>query len=171
MTQKEVDGSTMCKTLLARYCVVSFANLCSTYRYLIKLVSQFTLLASMKKGNKPDFHHAAPPQKGRELYDIFIGQVRKLYQEDKVKDGVFQAMMDVGIVNDGPVSTSPPSSPSIPPLSSPSSAPSSPTPSSDPPPDPPTSFIPTTPCIGVDFTCLDEVVFRKPTKSQDDLLT
>ncbi|CZT22348.1 probable D-tyrosyl-tRNA(Tyr) deacylase [Ramularia collo-cygni] len=66
-------------------------------------VSQFTLYASMKKGNKPDFHHAAPPQKGRELYDIFIGQVRKLYQEEKVKDGVFQAMMDVGIVNDGPV--------------------------------------------------------------------
>ncbi|CZT22349.1 related to aminoacyl-tRNA hydrolase [Ramularia collo-cygni] len=117
-------------------------------------VSQFTLYASMKKGNKPDFHHAAPPQKGRELYDIFIGQVRKLYQEEKVKDGVFQAMMDVGIVNDGPVSPSP--SPPSTPLDS--SAPASPVLSPDSPRNPPTSHIPTTPCIGVDFTCLDEVV-------------
>ncbi|KAK4503785.1 hypothetical protein PRZ48_004700 [Zasmidium cellare] len=66
-------------------------------------VSQFTLLASTKKGNKPDFHKSAPAAKGKELYDSFIGQVRKLYSEDKVKDGVFQAMMDVSLVNDGPV--------------------------------------------------------------------
>jgi D-tyrosyl-tRNA(Tyr) deacylase len=119
------------------------------------LVSQFTLLASMKKGNKPDFHHAAPPQKGRELYDIFIGQVRKLYQEDRVKDGVFQAMMDVGIVNDGPV-LPPPPSPSLSSTSS-TSVPPSTTPPPDAHPDPPTS-IHATPCIGVDFTCLDEAV-------------
>ncbi|EMC92533.1 hypothetical protein BAUCODRAFT_151907 [Baudoinia panamericana UAMH 10762] len=66
-------------------------------------VSQFTLLASTKKGNKPDFHRSAPPAKGRELYDTFVSQVRTLYREDRVKDGVFQAMMDVGLVNDGPV--------------------------------------------------------------------
>lgn len=66
-------------------------------------MSQFTLLASTKKGNKPDFHKSAPAAKGKELYDSFIGQVRSLYREDKVKDGVFQAMMDVGLVNDGPV--------------------------------------------------------------------
>lgn len=66
-------------------------------------VSQFTLLASTKKGNKPDFHKAAPPALGKELYDTFFNQVRKLYREDRVKDGVFQAMMDVGLVNDGPV--------------------------------------------------------------------
>ncbi|KAI7456885.1 hypothetical protein KC357_g2581 [Hortaea werneckii] len=66
-------------------------------------VSQFTLYASTKKGNKPDFHKSAPAQKGKELYDHFISNVRKQYQEDRVKDGVFQAMMDVGIVNDGPV--------------------------------------------------------------------
>ncbi|KAK3686263.1 D-tyrosyl-tRNA(Tyr) deacylase [Vermiconidia calcicola] len=66
-------------------------------------VSQFTLLASIKKGNKPDFHKSAPAAKGKELYDSFIGQVRSLYREDRVKDGVFQAMMDVGLVNDGPV--------------------------------------------------------------------
>ncbi|CAK4033303.1 aminoacyl-tRNA hydrolase [Lecanosticta acicola] len=66
-------------------------------------VSQFTLLANTNKGNKPSFHKSASPEKGRELYDAFIGQVRKLYREDRVKDGVFQAMMDVGLVNDGPV--------------------------------------------------------------------
>lgn len=66
-------------------------------------VSQFTLLASTKKGNKLDFHKSAPAAKGKELYDTFIGKVRSLYREDRVKDGVFQAMMDVALVNDGPV--------------------------------------------------------------------
>ncbi|QIX00202.1 hypothetical protein AMS68_005719 [Peltaster fructicola] len=69
----------------------------------ILCVSQFTLLASTKKGNKPDFHRAAPPARGKELYDHFFGKVRELYSAERVKDGVFQAMMDVGIVNDGPV--------------------------------------------------------------------
>lgn len=69
----------------------------------MQAVSQFTLLATTKKGNKPDFHKSAPAAKGKELYDSFIGKVRQLYREDRVKDGVFQAMMDVGLVNDGPV--------------------------------------------------------------------
>lgn len=65
-------------------------------------VSQFTLLASTKKGNKPDFHKAAGPDKGRELYDLFYSRMEALYPT-RVKDGVFQAMMDVSLVNDGPV--------------------------------------------------------------------
>lgn len=65
-------------------------------------VSQFTLLASTKKAN-PSFHASADPVKGKELYDRFVSQVRTLYTADKVKDGVFQAMMDVSLVNDGPV--------------------------------------------------------------------
>ncbi|EHY58623.1 D-tyrosyl-tRNA(Tyr) deacylase [Exophiala dermatitidis] len=66
-------------------------------------VSQFTLLASTKKGNKPDFHGAAKPEVAKELYDYFLSRVRELYGADKVKDGVFQAMMQVSLVNDGPV--------------------------------------------------------------------
>ncbi|KAK3073774.1 D-tyrosyl-tRNA(Tyr) deacylase [Teratosphaeriaceae sp. CCFEE 6253] len=66
-------------------------------------VSQFTLLASTKKGNKPDFHKSASAAKGKELYDHFVSRVRSQYRDECVKDGVFQAMMDVGLVNDGPV--------------------------------------------------------------------
>ena len=66
-------------------------------------VSQFTLAASTKKGNKPDFHGAAGGEKARELYDYFFDKVQNLYEPEKVKNGVFQAMMEVGIVNDGPV--------------------------------------------------------------------
>ncbi len=66
-------------------------------------VSQFTLLASTKKGSKPDFHGAASSAMAKELYDYFLAQVREKYHADKVKDGVFQAMMQVSLVNDGPV--------------------------------------------------------------------
>ncbi|KAK6001566.1 hypothetical protein QM012_002897 [Aureobasidium pullulans] len=69
----------------------------------ILCVSQFTLLASVKKGNKPDFHKSANGEKAKELYDQFFKKVQALYQADRVKDGVFQAMMDVALVNDGPV--------------------------------------------------------------------
>lgn len=68
------------------------------------VVSQFTLLASTKKGNKPDFHKSASGDKARELYAAFFTKVQEMYEKEKVKDGVFQAMMEVTLVNDGPVS-------------------------------------------------------------------
>ncbi|KAF2030217.1 D-tyrosyl-tRNA deacylase [Setomelanomma holmii] len=66
-------------------------------------VSQFTLHASVKKGNKPDFHQSASGDKAQSLYEIFYKKVGALYTPDKVKDGIFAAMMDVALVNDGPV--------------------------------------------------------------------
>ena len=61
-------------------------------------VSQFTLLASTKKGSKPDFHGAASPEHARKLYDRFYEKVQELYDVEKVKNGVFQAMMEGNLV-------------------------------------------------------------------------
>ncbi|KAL2149180.1 hypothetical protein VTH82DRAFT_8528 [Thermothelomyces myriococcoides] len=66
-------------------------------------VSQFTLLASTKKGNKPDFHGAMGGDDARKLYEYFYSKVQEGYVAEKVKNGVFQAMMQVSLVNDGPV--------------------------------------------------------------------
>ncbi|KAK4133789.1 D-tyrosyl-tRNA deacylase [Trichocladium antarcticum] len=66
-------------------------------------VSQFTLLASTKKGSKPDFHGAMGGDEAKPLYQHFYRKVQEGYSADRVKDGVFQAMMQVALVNDGPV--------------------------------------------------------------------
>ncbi|KAL1962318.1 hypothetical protein VTN77DRAFT_9809 [Rasamsonia byssochlamydoides] len=66
-------------------------------------VSQFTLYGQIKKGNKPDFHSAADVETARKLYDYFYQRVRELYAPEKVMNGVFQAMMEVELKNDGPV--------------------------------------------------------------------
>lgn len=65
------------------------------------VISQFTLCGDWRKGRRPSFVHAAPPEKGNELYQNFM---RRL--EDKgvpVASGEFGAMMEVDLVNDGPV--------------------------------------------------------------------
>ncbi|KAH8902397.1 D-tyrosyl-tRNA deacylase [Coniochaeta sp. PMI_546] len=66
-------------------------------------VSQSTLLASTKKGSKPDFHGALGGEEAKRLYQYFYSKVQEGYQAERVKDGVFQAMMQVALVNDGPV--------------------------------------------------------------------
>jgi D-tyrosyl-tRNA(Tyr) deacylase len=66
-------------------------------------VSQFTLLASTKKGSKPDFHGAMGGEEAKRLYQHFFAKVQEGYMADRVKNGVFQAMMQVALVNDGPV--------------------------------------------------------------------
>jgi D-tyrosyl-tRNA(Tyr) deacylase len=70
---------------------------------ITKSVSQFTLLASTKKGSKPNFHGAMGGDQARELYHRFVQKVQEAYQIERVKDGVFQAMMEVSLINDGPV--------------------------------------------------------------------
>lgn len=60
-------------------------------------------MAKTSKGNKPDFHLAAPGDEARRLYEYFVQKVRAGYAAERVKDGRFQAMMEVALVNDGPV--------------------------------------------------------------------
>src|SRR5690606_29813028 len=69
----------------------------------ILLVSQFTLYANIKKGTKPDFHGSAAPDIARPFYDKFVELVKSSYAPERVKDGAFGAMMQVALVNDGPV--------------------------------------------------------------------
>jgi D-tyrosyl-tRNA(Tyr) deacylase len=67
------------------------------------LVSQFTLYGDTRKGNRPSYTDAAPQQIAEVLYDHFTKHLRKLLGEKRVATGVFRAMMDVELVNDGPV--------------------------------------------------------------------
>ncbi|KAJ7286412.1 D-Tyr tRNAtyr deacylase-like domain-containing protein [Mycena rebaudengoi] len=69
----------------------------------ILCVSQFTLMAETKKGNKPDFHNAMPTDKSRDLYQTFLEKLRNSYKTEKVQDGRFGAMMNVSLTNEGPV--------------------------------------------------------------------
>ncbi|KAI9329313.1 D-Tyr tRNAtyr deacylase-like domain-containing protein [Obelidium mucronatum] len=71
--------------------------------YEVLSVSQFTLYAQTGKGAKPDFHLAMNGALSLPFYQSFLDKLRSLLEADKVKDGEFGAMMDVGIVNDGPV--------------------------------------------------------------------
>ena len=64
-------------------------------------VSQFTLYGDCKRGNRPSYIEAAPPEKGLKLYEEYVKQLRK--QGLPVETGTFQAEMEVRIVNDGPV--------------------------------------------------------------------
>ncbi|PYI08827.1 COG1490 domain protein [Aspergillus sclerotiicarbonarius CBS 121057] len=66
-------------------------------------VSQFTLYGHLKKGSKPDFHEAADVETARKLYDYFYQRLCESYKPERVKNGVFQAMMEVELKNDGPV--------------------------------------------------------------------
>ncbi len=65
------------------------------------VVSQFTLYGDCRKGRRPSFDDAADPQKGEMLYNLFVEELRK--KGFKVETGRFRAMMDVALVNDGPV--------------------------------------------------------------------
>lgn len=65
------------------------------------VVSQFTLLGDCRKGRRPSFVHAADPQQANELYEHFVKTIDNL--QIPVQTGRFQAMMDVALINDGPV--------------------------------------------------------------------
>jgi D-aminoacyl-tRNA deacylase len=67
----------------------------------VLVVSQFTLYGDVRKGRRPSFDDAARPEKARELYEYFVGRVRATGLA--CETGRFQEMMDVELVNEGPV--------------------------------------------------------------------
>jgi D-tyrosyl-tRNA(Tyr) deacylase len=69
----------------------------------VLVISQFTLYGDAQKGNRPSFISAAKPETAIPLYEKFVNRMKENLGEDKVKEGIFGAMMEVKIVNDGPV--------------------------------------------------------------------
>lgn len=66
------------------------------------VVSQFTLMASTRKGNRPSYIHASRPEVAVPLYEHFVARMQELFGKE-VQTGTFGADMQVALVNDGPV--------------------------------------------------------------------
>lgn len=68
----------------------------------ILLISQFTLLADARKGRRPSYSNAESPERALPVFDGFVTKMKELYK-GRIETGKFQAMMDVEIINHGPV--------------------------------------------------------------------
>jgi len=69
----------------------------------ILIISQFTIYGETSKGNRPSFIEAARPEEAVPLYNKFISRVKMNLGEEKVQAGIFGAMMDIELINYGPV--------------------------------------------------------------------
>jgi D-aminoacyl-tRNA deacylase len=67
------------------------------------VISQFTLYADTRKGNRPSFVQAAAPDHAEKLYDAYTETLRAILGPDRVQTGRFRASMQVDLINDGPV--------------------------------------------------------------------
>ena len=67
------------------------------------VISQFTLYGETSKGNRPGFTNAAKPELAIPLYNKFIERMKENLGEEKIKEGIFGEMMEVKIINDGPI--------------------------------------------------------------------
>ncbi|MBT8387312.1 MAG: D-tyrosyl-tRNA(Tyr) deacylase [Ignavibacteria bacterium] len=69
----------------------------------VMIISQFTIYGHTAKGNRPSFTDAAKPDEAIPLYESFIKRMKQILGEQNVKTGIFGAMMDIDLVNYGPV--------------------------------------------------------------------
>jgi D-tyrosyl-tRNA(Tyr) deacylase len=97
-----------CKRLLA--CKLFANDSGALWRHGVKqrglevlCVSQFTLYGTLNKKSQPDYKRAMKAIPAQELYNEFLDKLKSNYELEKIKDGVFGSMMDVALVNDGPV--------------------------------------------------------------------
>lgn len=71
--------------------------------YEMLVVSQFTLHADTRHGNRPSFTDACEPERAEQLYKIYLDECKNFIGHNKVREGKFGAMMKVKLINDGPV--------------------------------------------------------------------
>lgn len=96
-------GSTGSQFLLLVFLIILYRHGVKQKQYPLLCVSQFTLYGTLSKRNQPDYKLAMKAVPAEALYNKFLDMLRREYNDDKVFDGVFGAMMDVSLVNDGPV--------------------------------------------------------------------
>ena len=106
---EKLDSETQANRLIERFLTYRVfpdaqgkMNLCvAEIKGGVLLVPQFTLAADTRKGSRPSFSSAAPPEKGSLLFDYVVAQTRRMHED--VQTGLFGADMQVSLVNDGPV--------------------------------------------------------------------
>ncbi|NYE58018.1 D-aminoacyl-tRNA deacylase [Carboxydothermus ferrireducens] len=106
---RQGDGERVCRYLAEKLVNLRiFEDEKGKFNYSVKdvggeilVVSNFTVYGDTRKGRRPSFTEAAPPEAAREVFERFLDILKE--QEVSVKSGIFQATMEVEIINDGPV--------------------------------------------------------------------